>query len=386
MMDSIQFTDQDEGRYDRHDLISWWDQKKVAGAHIIVVGAGALGNEVLKLLALIGVGRITVIDFDFISRSNLARMVLFREGDVGQPKVAVAAARLGEINPEVKVRPVQGDLRFALGLGEYRSADLVIGCLDSVNARWALNRKCMQAGVEWIDGGISDFHGLVARYSPTGGACYECTFTTRTLERFNRRYSCPFGLVADQAEDKVPTTAVTTSVIAAVQVQQALMTLHGIPEGLQPGERLMVYLKPFLMVKDRLVSQPECMAHNSIPLQVNRVACSPELTVNQAIQEACRYKPGMNTLTLPYEIVVEFICDACGDRERVLRPKEMVRQQEARCSRCGEMRTPNLVTSINKGSDLSECTFEQLQIPDHEIIQFNQDDNSLFLQFDRTMM
>ena len=251
-------------------------------ARVIVAGAGALGNEVLKLLALIGVGQITVIDFDLIARSNLARTVLFREQDVGLPKARVAAERVREINPEVAIEPVQGDLRFALGLGAYRAAGLVLGCLDSVNTRWALNRKCMQAGVEWIDGGISDFHGLVARYSPATGACYECNFTPRTIERFNRRYSCPFGLVSSLADAKVPTTAVTTSAIAAIQVQQALMTIHGLDDGLQPGERLTVYLKPFRMVRDKLPANPDCLAHETIPMPIPVIHGGGTTTAEQA--------------------------------------------------------------------------------------------------------
>ena len=76
-MTPVEFQDIAESRYARQDLIDWWDQNKVAQARVIVAGAGALGNEVLKLLALIGVGQITLIDFDVVSRSNLARMILF---------------------------------------------------------------------------------------------------------------------------------------------------------------------------------------------------------------------------------------------------------------------------------------------------------------------
>jgi molybdopterin/thiamine biosynthesis adenylyltransferase len=336
---------------------------------------------VLKLLALVGVGHITVIDFDTISRSNLARMVLFREEDIGKPKVHVAAERLHEINPEVEVLPVQGDLRLAIGLGEYRASDLVLGCLDSVNARWALNRKCLKAGVEWIDGGISDFHGLVARYSPTEGACYECNFTPRTIERFNKRYSCPFGLVSSEVDKKVPTTAVTTSVIAAFQVQQALMMLHGIEDGLNPGERLTVYLKPYHMVKDKLPYNQECLAHETIQQNIPITQCSGHMTINGAIQEARLINQGLNTLVLPFELVVEFECSGCGDHEPVLRPKELVHHQETVCPRCGLMRTPLIVTTIEEGSDLAKCEFGQIGIPDHEILEITGNDNQIYLQF-----
>ena len=92
------------GRYDRQKLIAWWDQERVAAARVLLVGAGALGNEVLKNLALTGVGRTLVWDPDTIERSNLSRTVLFREEDEGRNKAVVAAERTVAMNHDVLVR------------------------------------------------------------------------------------------------------------------------------------------------------------------------------------------------------------------------------------------------------------------------------------------
>ncbi len=78
-----------EGRYHRQSLIAWWDQDLVGNAKILVVGAGALGNEVLKSLALLGVGHVVVYDMDRIEESNLNRSVLFRTGDEGRISLQV---------------------------------------------------------------------------------------------------------------------------------------------------------------------------------------------------------------------------------------------------------------------------------------------------------
>ena len=94
----------DADRYGRLRLIPWWRQERLAAARVLVVGAGALGNEVLKNLALLGVGTVYVIDLDDVEPSNLSRSVLFRAEDGGRPKAEVAAQRAGEINPEVDVR------------------------------------------------------------------------------------------------------------------------------------------------------------------------------------------------------------------------------------------------------------------------------------------
>lgn len=377
----IEFFYSNEGRYGRQELASWWDQKKVSSARVIVAGAGALGNEVIKLLALIGVGQITVIDFDKISPSNLARMVLFRESDVGRSKVQVVAERISEINPGVNVVAIEDDLRFGIGLGEYRSADLVFGCLDSINARWALNRKCMRAGVDWIDGGISDFHGLVARYGPKDGACYECNFTSKTIERFNQRYSCPYGFVNDLEDEKVPTTAVTTSAIAAIQVQQGLLMLHDNDQALKRGERATLFLMPFFMNKDVLPLNPECLAHDLLPETIHSSSYSQGITVNEAIEAAKRILPSLKTLSLPFELVVEFYCSQCEQTENVLKPKEKVFQNQSKCDKCGQLRDPKIISTINESSELAELTFEQLGIPEKEILRIDGQNEEIFIQF-----
>ena len=81
------------GRYQRHELIDAWDQRLLSRSRIIVVGAGAVGNEVIKLLALIGIGNLLIVDFDRIEVHNLSRAVLFREADIGAAKAHVAAVR-----------------------------------------------------------------------------------------------------------------------------------------------------------------------------------------------------------------------------------------------------------------------------------------------------
>lgn len=114
-------------------LLSWFRRERVSEARVLVAGAGALGNEVIKDLALFGVGHIYVVDFDRIEVSNLTRSVLFREEDAfaHRYKAEVAAARAVEINPQIEVTPIVGNLFSEVGLGLYRSVDVIIGCLDS---------------------------------------------------------------------------------------------------------------------------------------------------------------------------------------------------------------------------------------------------------------
>src|SRR5437773_12034096 len=119
----------DGDRYGRLRLIPWWRQEKLAAARVLVVGAGALGNEVLKNLALLGVGTVYVIDLDEVEPSNLSRSVLFRAEDGGRGKAEVAARRAREINPDVRMIPMRGDVITDGGLGLIADVDGGIGGL-----------------------------------------------------------------------------------------------------------------------------------------------------------------------------------------------------------------------------------------------------------------
>lgn len=191
-------------RYASLKLIDWWDQARLRRARVMVVGAGALGNEVLKNLALLGVGYIFLVDFDTVEAANLSRAVLYRAQDVGKRKVEVAAARLREINPDVRVATFHGDVTQALGQGVYRRVDVVIGCLDNRAARLAVNRACWRHGVAWIDGALEVLMGIARVFVPDQGACYECTMTEADYDLVNVRYRCPMLRPEDLQEAGSP--------------------------------------------------------------------------------------------------------------------------------------------------------------------------------------
>ncbi len=187
----IEITDPEKDRYATLNLISWWNQEKIHNAKVMVAGAGALGNEVLKNLALLGVGYIFIADFDRVEASNLSRSVLFREKDSGRSKVEVAAECIKDMNPDVKVATFHGDITNDLGLGVFREMDVVIGCLDNRSARLSVNRACWHMGTPWIDGAIDVLMGMVRIFIPPYSACYECTMTEQDYALMNLRYSCP---------------------------------------------------------------------------------------------------------------------------------------------------------------------------------------------------
>ena len=208
-------------------LLSWFKQDKVRNAKVLVVGAGALGNEVIKNLTLFGVGTIFVCDFDRIELSNLTRSVLFREKDAYEHsyKAEVAAKRAMEVNPQIKVIPIVGNLFSEVGLGIYKDVDVVIGCLDSRIARYLLNRLCMRVGKTWIDGSIENMTGVVKVYSP-GVNCYECNLSREEFNNIMLRTGCADVVRAQTSAGRVATTPISASIVGAMQAQEAMKIIH----------------------------------------------------------------------------------------------------------------------------------------------------------------
>ena len=202
-------------------------QELLDTAKIMVVGCGALGNEVLKNLALMKVGNIVVVDFDNVEAENLQRSVLFSEieNSVGRPKVDVAAEAIKKINPETNLKVINGDISADVGLGLIREIDVVIGCVDNRWARYCINRVCMRAGVPWIDGGISELEGSVKIFEP-GKNCYACSLSNEDLNEMRKRFSCVGNIRRALQTGSAPTTPLIASVIGSVQVQEALKLIH----------------------------------------------------------------------------------------------------------------------------------------------------------------
>lgn len=208
-------------------LLSWFKKERVNNARVLVAGAGALGNEVIKDLALFGVGNIFVVDFDRIEVSNLTRSVLFREKDAFEHryKAEVAAERAMEINPQIKVTSIVGNLFSEVGLALYKSVDVIIGCLDSRLARYQLNRMAMRAGKTWIDGSIENLTGVVKVFAP-GISCYECGLSREEFNIIMLRTGCADVVRSQTSHGRVATTPISASIVGAVQAQEAMKIIH----------------------------------------------------------------------------------------------------------------------------------------------------------------
>jgi adenylyltransferase/sulfurtransferase len=217
----------DELKLDAFPTLSWFRREQVEKARVTVVGCGALGNEVLKNLALFGFRHLVVVDFDRVESSNLSRSVFFTTEDarLKRKKVDVVAERLKAMNPGIDVQGIFGDIAYEVGLGLIRSMDVVIGCVDNRWARYCINRLCMRAGIPWVDGGIDGLEGTARVFMP-GKNCYACNLGPEGLRHLALRMSCAGIVRRNEEAGRAATTPIVASVIGAVEVQEALKLIH----------------------------------------------------------------------------------------------------------------------------------------------------------------
>ncbi|MBD3226719.1 MAG: hypothetical protein GF329_00900 [Candidatus Lokiarchaeota archaeon] len=146
--------------YTRHSLLEGWDQDIVKNSSVFMAGCGALGCEIAKNLALVGIGKMVLVDNDTIETSNLSRQMLFKPGDEGKPKAEVAGRELKKFNPFMEVETHFGKLQD-VPLEVYKKCDMIIGGLDSVKARLDLNKIAIRLKKPLIDSGTLGFEGHV---------------------------------------------------------------------------------------------------------------------------------------------------------------------------------------------------------------------------------
>ncbi len=380
----------DSDRYSRLRLIGWWDQDKIRAAKVLVVGAGAIGNEVLKNLALLGVGRIWVIDLDEIEDSNLTRSVLFRHEDCGKSKAIAAAEEVVNINPDVKITPIHGNVITDIGLGLFRDVDVVIGALDNREARLWVNRSCWKVSRPWIDGGIQEISGVAKVFVPPDGACYECAMTENDYRLINLRYSCPLLKREDLMAGKVPTAPTIASMIGGLQVQEALKLIHGLP--VDSGTALVWNGQANNFYKTAYQRKEDCLSHDTYdePIELPLTAAAataddlfaaaashfdtPTRSVSEdtSARSASEGSTPHLTLGLDRDLVVSLDC-ACGTSRRVMQPQQLVGASDAKCPACGQTAKPRLEHSIDSGTPLAKEKLSALGIPPYDIVRVADD-------------
>lgn len=364
-----------DDRFTRLRSIAWWDQSKLAKTRALVIGAGALGNEIVKNLALVGVGRIVIIDRDTIELSNLSRSILFRENDLRKKKSDVAAEFARQIYPQIQAHSLPFNLLADIGAGVFRWADVIIAGLDNREARLHINRIAWKLGKTWIDGAIEQIQGLVRIFSPDSeqkNPCYECTLTERDWQLLAQRRSCALLSREQMQTGHTPTTPTIASIVAGVEVQEGLKQLHGIEsfagrcwqfQGLTGESFFIDYQR-----------NPNCASHERFDEVIELQTTSEEITVGQLLNHARELLGKDATLDLGIDIVTVFVC-SCGRSEKIFRPLTSLTEQDARCT-CADRkpREAKIIHRISGDESFLDRSLKSLGLPPFDIIAARQGD------------
>ena len=170
---SKELTSTERDLYDRQFRLDGWDQRIIKNSRVLIAGVGGLGCEIAKNLAMLGVGHLDMVDLDIIEHSNLNRQILFTDAKMGEAKALAATRKLKQINPNITIMGYHTSLE-RLDPAVYKAADLIIGGLDSMNARLNLNAQSVRFKKPLIDGGVAGYNGHVYTTYPYENACYEC--------------------------------------------------------------------------------------------------------------------------------------------------------------------------------------------------------------------
>lgn len=369
-------------------------QDQVSATRVMVVGCGALGNEVLKNLVLMGVIHIVAVDFDVVEMGNLSRSVLFsrRDAEQGRLKVEAAAERMRKMNPDVDVRTICGDVAYDVGLGLIRQMDVVIGCVDSRWARFCINRLCMRAGIPWVDGGIDGLEGTARVFAP-GVNCYACNLGPEGLRDLARRMPCSGTIRRMERAGSAPTTSVVASVIGAVEVQEALkITTHPQTIPMREGSaslcgRMFYYDGETMTVRTAHYQgyDDDCAEHEQWgPVESTTVGR------NHSVADAIRiwrkeWVADSVTLSLVNDCFVDYVSRRDNDeRVAVMLPGRRVEAFVAEHAETGGLPLGSLYQNeyryVDETFPYGQLTLAQIGIPERDIVRVTVDGKEMFLE------
>jgi len=232
MAETVKIGYEKEDRLDRSRRIDWLDVETISDSSALVLGAGALGNEVVKNLVLSGFRELAVVDFDKVERSNLSRCVFFSELDAlqGKMKAECLATAAMALTPGTKIEAKVGRVED-MNSNDFKKHDLVFGCLDNFNARLHANSHSRATRVPYIDGGMQGTIGKVFISLPEG-PCLECASNITHSRIATLRYSCT-GSSFTFFLPPLPAEITTTSIISALAVREGLRLLSPKAEKLE---------------------------------------------------------------------------------------------------------------------------------------------------------
>lgn len=264
-------------KFARISAISGFEREFISSLKLLVIGAGAIGNEIVKNLSLFGVGKISLVDFDTIEIHNLTRSIFFREEDVGKSKTETVVNRASAVSRETVFEAINGDFWDKISIQYIRSFDAVLCAVDNFEARIKINSLAQIAGVPLINTGIDHRFASVDIFpfgSSNDCACYECSIPSSVYEKISARYSCGWIRKVYQENNIVPTTSITASSVGSIAVSQVFDLLISKNEPAvskhQHSRKILLDTKALTLSHNQLLKKKSCPSamHREKPIKL----------------------------------------------------------------------------------------------------------------------
>jgi molybdopterin-synthase adenylyltransferase len=238
-------------RYSRQTLfreIGVEGQRKLSRASVVIVGCGALGTVTATILVRAGIGKVKIIDRDFIEYHNLQRQVIFDEQDVKDqlPKAVAAERHLKKVNSSIVIEGVVADVNFSNIERLVNGNDLIVDGLDNLETRFLINDVSLKHKIPWVYGGAISSYGMVMAVIPGETPCLRCVW--------NRPTGPGLALTCDTAGVIAP----APFVIGSLQSVEAIKILTGSKEAGQGIEYIDVWKGQYNHLKTN--RRPDCPA------------------------------------------------------------------------------------------------------------------------------
>jgi adenylyltransferase/sulfurtransferase len=318
-------------------ILSMGTSKLIKNVKILVVGAGAGGNEVLKNLLLMGFGNITIIDFDHIEDSNLSRTTLFHKEDIGKSKAIVAAERLTEmaLHESPNIRAFHGNLMTEIGKIIFWEHDIVICCVDTQKARAYINDWCVRSNTPFFEMGFSNYDVDICFFAPEGGIVQTggihkdklpsddgvfpklegefpvCLREVIGIESFDeKRNSCSGYKMQDVNLTKIPTIQVSAAMAGVLVAMELIKYLDG--KDTVRNKMLMFFGRTYRTDIFNYQRNPACYIHEEKISEVISIEVEPTTTLKEFIQSISDYLNAQILLYLPEPYIISGKCHICG--------------------------------------------------------------------------
>jgi adenylyltransferase/sulfurtransferase len=375
--DGVEIDLTSESPYHRQELITWWDQKALLSAKVLVVGAGALGNEIVKNLALVGVGNITIVDMDIIEHTKLARCVFFRRDDELKLKAEVLAREASRMNTDVKTEYFTSPIQ-ELGDAFLLQFDLILAGLDNREARVWLGAAAKRTGKVWIDAAIEGLMGKVQTFVPDG-PCYACTMGDKDWEALTKRLSCKLLGVEEMEGGHAPTNATTSSIIAGIQTQEAIKYLVGKSDFYALENKVWRMLGEQMATFTSVVEiSDDCPFHYDFT-ELSGTAALPK-TMNELW--SIFDQPENAVLSFYDDFITIDQCPGCSDASK-FGYKDLMKKQGT-CQSCDITLTVNLSSRVSKSDDLASASINSNNWPMQTLVEFKSDSGIRRYRLDRS--